>query len=243
MSLIDQVCPAVLPAAPMPSALVIDTETDQGRDPRPIQVATIDVRSGHEWMSYFNSGRPISAFVTKIHGITDEDVVGLESFDLNKFELSDYLIGHNIRFDWGVIGRPKAKLICTVRLARAAFPEWHRYSQSKCIEQLLGMEKAAQMTAAAHDALGDARMCHLLYRACCERLGIHPYDFETVHKISNTAKPVNKMPFGKHKGKRINDLPIAYVHWILANIPNLNPSLYSALQKRVAEELTPTKGT
>ena len=84
-----------------PTALVIDTETDQGRDPRPVQVATINVRSGHEWMSYFNSGRPISPFVTKIHGITDADVAGLESFNLDKFELSDYLIGHNVRFDWG----------------------------------------------------------------------------------------------------------------------------------------------
>ncbi|WP_296404912.1 DUF3820 family protein [Psychrobacter sp.] len=219
------------------TALVIDTETDQGRNPRPIQVATIEVHTGHEWMSYFNSGRPISPFVTKIHGITDEDVEGLDSFDLEKFELSDYLIGHNVRFDWGVIGRPKVKLICTVRLARVAFPEWHRYSQSLCIEQLIGKEEAAEMTAAAHDALGDARMCYLLYKACCERLGFDVSDFEAAHKISNTAKPITKMPFGKHKGKRIDQLPMPYVTWMLANIPNLNPSLYSALQKRITEDL------
>ncbi|BBI69450.1 hypothetical protein PKHYL_36410 [Psychrobacter sp. KH172YL61] len=42
------------------TALVIDTETDQGRDPRPIQVATINVATGFEWMKYFNSGRSIS---------------------------------------------------------------------------------------------------------------------------------------------------------------------------------------
>lgn len=89
-----------------PTALVIDTETDQGRDPRPIQVATIEV-SSHEWMSYFNSGRSISPFVTKIHGITDADVAGLEAFDLARFELGDYLIGHNVRFDWGLLVVPK----------------------------------------------------------------------------------------------------------------------------------------
>ena len=102
------------------TALIIDTETDQGRDPRPIQVATINVATGFEWMKYFNSGRPISPVVIRIHGITDDDVAGLERFELDAFELPQYLIGHNVRFDWRVIGSPTTKLICTVRLARVA---------------------------------------------------------------------------------------------------------------------------
>lgn len=215
------------------TALIIDTETDQGRDPRPIQVATIDVASGFEWMKYFNSGRSISPVVIRVHGITDEDVAGLEHFDLEQFELPTYLIGHNVRFDWRVIGSPSAKLICTVRLARVAFPEWSGYSQSKCIEQLLGKSEASIMTIAAHDALGDARMCYLLYQACCERLEIAPIDFATAHAISNKANPVSKMPFGKYKGKPVKDVPISYVKWMLGNIHNMQPSLYSALTKRI----------
>lgn len=215
------------------TALIIDTETDQGRDPRPIQVATINAVTGFEWMSYFNSGRSISAVVTKVHGITDADVAGLARFELAEFELPQYLIGHNIRFDWRVIGRPSTKLICTVRLARVAFPEWRGYGQSKCIEQLLGKSQASEMTAAAHDALGDARMCYLLYQACCERLRIAPTDFVAAHTISNTAQPVSKMPFGKHKGQLIKDVPIGYIKWMLGNIHNMQPSLYSALTKRV----------
>ncbi|PNK61264.1 putative quorum-sensing-regulated virulence factor [Psychrobacter sp. FDAARGOS_221] len=218
------------------TGLVIDTETDQGRDPRPVQVATIDVLTGQEWMSYFNSGRPISAFVTKIHGITDADVAGCPRFQLEKFQLSDYLIGHNVRFDWGVIGRPSVKLICTVRMARAAFPEWQGYSQSRCIEQLIGKQQAASMTALAHDALGDARMCYLLYQACCERLNIEPTDFEAAHRISNTAKPLAKMPFGKYKGQLISSVPIGYIKWMLGNIDSLTPALYSALQQRLRQQ-------
>ena len=220
------------------TALIIDTETDQGRDPRPIQVATINAMTGFEWMKYFNSGRSISPVVIRIHGITDEDVAGLERFDLEAFELPQYLIGHNVRFDWRVIGSPSAKLICTVRLARVAFPEWSAYGQSKCIEQLLGKEEASRMTIAAHDALGDARMCYLLYQACCERLAIAPTDFSAVHAIANKANPVSKMPFGKHKGMLIKDVPISYVKWMLGNIHNMQPSLYSALTKRIkAEEI------
>lgn len=222
---------------PNATALVIDTETDQGRNARPIQVATINVQTGFEWMAYFNSGRPISPFVTKIHGITDADVAGLERFDLQKFELSDYLIGHNVHFDWGVIGRPSTKLICTVRLARLAFPEWSRYSQSRCIEQLIGEAAAREMTAAAHDALGDARMCYLLYKACCERLQIEPTDFAAAHRMANQAKPVRQMPFGKYKGRAIKDLPSNYVQWLLSNVQGMKPSLYSALQKRLAKDV------
>ena len=224
------------------TALIIDTETDQGRDPRPIQVATINVATGVEWMKYFNSGRTISPIVIKVHGITDEDVADCERFELSEFELPEYLIGHNVRFDWRVIGRPTAKLICTVRLARVAFPEWRYYGQSKCIEQLIGKEEARQMTVAAHDALGDARMCYLLYQACCVRLQIAPTDFAAAHTISNTANPVGKMPFGKHKGELIKDVPISYVKWMLGNIHNMQPSLYSALTKRVeAEKLASEK--
>lgn len=224
------------PMDELATALIIDTETDQGRDPRPIQVATINVATGFEWMKYFNSGRTISPVVIKVHGITDADVAGCERFESDKFELPEYLIGHNVRFDWRVIGRPSAKLICTVRLARVAFPEWRYYGQSKCIEQLLGKAEASQMTIKAHDALGDARMCYLLYKACCARLEVDPTDFAAAHKISNTASPVSRMPFGKHKGKLIKDVPIHYVKWMLGNIHNMQPTLYSALTKRVEAE-------
>ena len=224
------------------TALIIDTETDQGKDPRPIQVATINVATGFEWMKYFNSGRSISPVVIRIHGITDEHVAGLERFDIEQFELPEYLIGHNVRFDWRVIGSPSAKLICSVRLARVAFPEWSAYGQSKCIEQLLGKGEASRMTVAAHDALGDARMCYLLYQACCKRLEIAPTDFVAAHAIANKANPVSKMPFGKHKGMPIKDVPISYAKWMLGNIHNMQPSLYSALTKRVkAEKAAPSK--
>lgn len=241
------------------TALIIDTETDQGRDPRPIQVATINLVTGEEWMAYFNSGRAISAFTTQIHGITDADVVGLPAFDLAKFSVPEYLIAHNARFDWRVIGSPEVKLICTVQLARLAFPEWESYKQSRCIEQLfalqgeVGIKKAFSLTANAHDALGDVRMCQLIYRACCDRLGVDYLDFAKVYallatqamtkftqrkrsqKSANSAFAVEVMPFGKHKGMAIKTIPKSYAKWLLANATNLEGGLVLALKARVGD--------
>ena len=42
--------------------------------------------------------------------------------------------------------------------------------------------------------------------------------------------------FGKYKGKVIKEVPISYVKWMLGNIHNMQPSLYSALTKRIKAE-------
>lgn len=235
-------------------ALIIDTETDQGSNPRPIQIATIDLSSGVEWMAYFNSGRPISPKTTAVHGITDEDVSGLQSFNLAYFTLPDYFIGHHVSFDWRVIGRPSVKLICTVQLARLAFPNWYSYKQSQCIEQLFTYqnraEQAINFTVHAHDALGDVRMCKELYLACCKELGFAYDDYETAYKFSEQGRqqrlknrkfiseqyknaPICMMPFGKYRGQLIEQLPKSYVQWVLINIKDLRPNLKLALEKRL----------
>lgn len=240
------------------TAIILDTETDQGQDPRPIQVATIDMTTGKEWVKYFNSGRPISPITTNIHGITDADVAGLERFELAKFTIPEYLIAHNARFDWRVIGSPDVKLICTVQLARLAFPEWDSYKQGRCIEQLFasqgeaGIKKAYALTAKAHDALGDVRMCRIIYQACCERLGVAENDFAKVHELlqrqgdtifkrkrsqksPKSAFALDVMPFGKHKGQLIKSIPKSYAKWLLANGTSLEAGLILALKARVAD--------
>jgi hypothetical protein len=41
-----------------------------------------------------------------------------------------YLIGHNIDFDWGAIGQPDIKRICTLALSRKVWPTLDSHSQS-----------------------------------------------------------------------------------------------------------------
>jgi uncharacterized protein (DUF3820 family) len=42
------------------------------------------------------------------------------------------------------------------------------------------------------------------------------------------------MPFGKHKGEFVEDLPPDYVEWLLENVERLNPSLQEELEKQLA---------
>lgn len=40
----------------------------------------------------------------------------------------------------------------------------------------------------------------------------------------------NKMPFGKHRGEKLRNLPKSYVNWLLANATELDDDLREALR-------------
>ena len=41
------------------------------------------------------------------------------------------------------------------------------------------------------------------------------------------------MPFGKHKGEPIEDLPVDYLEWALGNIETLSPSLQAEMEAQL----------
>ncbi len=43
-----------------------------------------------------------------------------------------------------------------------------------------------------------------------------------------------RMPFGKHKGELVEDLPSDYVEWILENVERITPDLQTELEKQLA---------
>lgn len=42
-----------------------------------------------------------------------------------------------------------------------------------------------------------------------------------------------RMPFGKHKGEMVDDLPLDYIEWLLTNIDNLREELKAELERQV----------
>jgi uncharacterized protein (DUF3820 family) len=54
----------------------------------------------------------------------------------------------------------------------------------------------------------------------------------------STSSPVGKvtgmrMPFGKHKGKLMEDIPVDYFEWCLRELEDLSPSLRDEMQNQI----------
>ncbi|HET9098628.1 MAG TPA: 3'-5' exonuclease, partial [Candidatus Saccharimonadales bacterium] len=114
-----------------------------------IEVGAIRVEDGEvveEFKSFINPGAPIPYFITNITGITDADVVQAPYFEDIAYQLDQILkgaifIAHNVRFDYSFIKNQlessgykfRPKMLCTVRLSRALYPEARGHSLEKII--------------------------------------------------------------------------------------------------------------
>ena len=126
-----------------------------------------------EFSSFVNPGRKIPHFITKLTGITDDDVkyapgVHLITSKLADFVGRDVVIGHNVGFDLSFLRRhailQRNAHIDTFELAGILVPHAGRYSLESLV-QTLGVHLESQ----THRALDDARLTHLLFVALMER--------------------------------------------------------------------------
>lgn len=42
------------------------------------------------------------------------------------------------------------------------------------------------------------------------------------------------MPFGKHKGEPVEDVPADYLDWFLGNIERISPALQAEMERQIA---------
>jgi DNA polymerase-3 subunit epsilon len=131
----------------------IDIETNGGnsKKSRVIEIGAIRIEEGRiidEYKTLVNPGSPLPYWITKITGLTDADLTQAPYFDEIAYQLNKILegatfIAHNVRFDYSFIKRQleacgypfKPKLLCTVRLSRALYPEAQGHSLEKIINR------------------------------------------------------------------------------------------------------------
>lgn len=132
-------------------AVFLDIETNggSGEHGRITEIALIRVENGEvveEFSSLVNPGSAIPYWITKLTGITNEDVADAPYFDEIAAEVYRILDGaifvaHNVRFDFSFIKRQlealgymfRPKLFCTVRMSRALYAEHKGHSLEKII--------------------------------------------------------------------------------------------------------------
>lgn len=217
----------------MNAAIVLDTETTGLEEPQPIEVAYLVLKSpvGLEVASTFHQvykpAKPITLGALATHHIMDEDVEFAPPYtDFRLPDGTEYLIGHNVDFDWLAIGKPEVRRIDTCCLARHLWPTADSHSLSAML-YLLFRSTARHLLRDAHSAGQDVNNCLLLLGEIVKRT--EPKSWEQLWKYSEVARIPTHIAFGKHRGTAIEDLPRDYRQWILKQV-DMDPYVLQAVR-------------
>ncbi|MCY1540379.1 hypothetical protein D9M68_760140 [compost metagenome] len=200
------------------------------------------VRAPTEFPHYlerFKPTVPISLGAQATHHIICEDLVGCRESSEFALPAGDLLmIGHNVDFDWRMAGEPKLPRVCTLALSRFLFPDKDSHTQSAMlylIGRRFGREAwARDLLKNAHAALDDVRNCAILLRfllQVAQEAGHAVGTWSEVYTLSEKARFPTVMPYGKHKGTPISQVPSDYKAWLLRQ-PDVDPYLEQALRAR-----------
>lgn len=222
------------------TAYIFDSETTGLNEPHLIEAAWLKLKDissltvTADFLQRYKPGKPIELSALATSHILDEELDGCEPY--NTFALPDdveYLIGHNVDYDWRVIGEPDVKRICTRALSSKLWPAADSHTQSAMI-YLHYRTEAAGLLRNAHAALDDVKNCRLLLVKILDTLAVtlgRPVsDWEELWDISEDARIPTVIGFGKHRGMAISDLPSDYKRWLL-NQSDLDPYVRKALTR------------
>jgi len=220
----------------MSKTIIFDTEATGIKEPVLIEAAWLELESiepflvANPFVQRYNPGKPITLGALATHHIMDEELIDCPP--ASSFRLPDdvgYIIGHNVDFDWEVIGKPEIKRICTLALARKLWPNLDSHTQSALL-YYLERDTAREQLRNAHSALTDVGICAVILDHICQQLGVKTA--EDLYAESEKARIPTTMPFGKHKGMLLSDIPSDYKQWLLTQ-GDIDPNLRKALTLNV----------
>lgn len=143
-----------------------------------IGIVRVDNGTVSRWSTLVHPGCRIPAPIQALTGITEAMVADAPPFEALACEIQAHLEGaifvaHNARFDYGFLKnafkrmglRFRPRVLCTVKLSRALFPQYHRHGLDSLIERH-GLEVTAR-----HRALGDAELIWQFWQTLESSLG------------------------------------------------------------------------
>lgn len=151
------------------------TSTTQDRITE-IGIVLVDANGAREWSRLVHPQMRIPAYIEQLTGITNQMVDRAPPFAQVAAEVAELLQGrlfvaHNARFDYGFLKNEfkraglsfQPQVLCTVKLSRALFPEYHRHNLDSLIERH-GLSVADR-----HRALGDAQLLYQFWQHLASR--------------------------------------------------------------------------
>ncbi len=204
--------------------LYYDTETTgtKAEHDAIIELAVFDPTNNRTFCELINPGFPIPPEASAIHNITDSMVKDAPSFKVvaEKFlafcPKNAVLIAHNndafdkpfleASFKKAGMEIPSFLYIDTLKWARKYRPDLPRHSL-QFLREVYGFP-ANQ----AHRALDDVYVLHQVFSVMIDDLPMHK-----VLKLLSEKRAVTRMPFGKHQGKQLSEVPKNYLLWLLSS--------------------------
>lgn len=185
---------------------------------------------------------------------------------LNLLNSKNFIVGHNLNFDIDILYHnlkrtqdPKSmdmevfhspyRRICTLELAKKLYAEDEEFVNLKLGYlwfKLKVNEKYPDVRITPHKAEDDVLMCKLVLISLVEELikrGLVDSSKELGEELVGlclTPMLYTKMPFGKHKGQLVQEVPTSYFHWLVNNSEVLNeemPTFDKDLAHTVCHEL------
>jgi DNA polymerase-3 subunit epsilon len=198
-----------------------DTETTgvkSGSD-RIIELAAYDPERDLSFCSFINPGCPIPAESTAICHITDDMVKDALPFKEVAPAFIEFCSGDTILIAHNNDAFDKPFLEAEFGRASLPFPAWKFLDSLKwsrkyrsdlprhglqVLREVYGIQSNQ-----AHRALDDVMVLHQVFSRMIGDLPLH-----TVAELLSHTSVIVRMPFGKHAGKPLADVPKDYVRWL-----------------------------
>lgn len=240
------------------SAYIVDTETT-GEDPVGEVIELAFGRLSETWdflpltQSRFKPVKPITFRAMATHHILPHELEKCLPAEEAKALLPadmEYMVGHNVDYDWEHLGRPACKRICTLAISRCIWPGNDSHSLAALTYRLTESTRwteARELLKSAHGASVDVALTYAILRAQLENevvqtalqfyvgQGLSP--LESLYAFSESARIPRIWTFGKHKGQDIAKTDRGYLSWCLRQ-PDMDEYVKTACRMALEGRLT-----
>lgn len=192
----------------------------------------------NSWRTLVDPEMPIPADASGVHHITDDDVYDAPTVEqISEACLAPLqrpgviLVAHNAPFDLqvaaGLLGRDY-KSIDTLQLAKRYIPDAPNHKLGTLM-YYCGLTQRKN----THSAIEDCMICVDLLRHI---MLVTNKSIDELITASNEPLVIRVMPFGKHKGMKMEDVPTDYLKWALREMNNLDANLRHTMEKLMRGE-------